>query len=274
VRVWRRHTRSHGYELENESVPGWGQKGSKRAYSIERSSLTESSEQSQVLPLWTAVSLGAVLLLGAGAGYRVLSGQEERLALKQGITPPVLLRLPLELGAWHSSPVSLERSVVAAIKADAYLSRRYEDESTGDEVVLFVTAAANARAMLGHRPEICYPAIGWVLEHTRVVELATDGTPVKVRLQRFLRPGHRRSSQVVLSYFIVGGKATIDEADFRGLYWRRPTFAHDSPGHLLQVQVIATATSDLVSGEKRVTRFAEVSWGPLSSLCGRALVLE
>ena len=228
--------------------------------------MTEPHEQPRLGRLWAAVMLSAMLLLAAGAGYRVLSRQQQRFAPQQAVISPVLASLPLEFGSWRGRPAPLDRSVTAAIKAEPYLSRRYEDASTGEDVLLFVTAAASARSMLGHRPEICYPAIGWVLEDARLVELAMDGTPVKVRLQRFLSPGYGNRRQLVLSYFVVRGEATIDEACFRGMHWRRPKPAHDVSRHLSQVQVIAPVAPDVASAERVVIRFAGLSLAPLSSL--------
>ena len=213
-----------------------------------------------------AVLLGAGLLFAAGAGYRILSGQQQRLASQQAVISPVLSNMPLEFGSWRGRPAPLDRSVAAAIKAEAYLSRRYEDLSTGEEVLLFVTAAGSARAMLGHRPEICYPAIGWVLEDTRLVGIAADAGPVQARLQTFLSPEAGGRRQLVLSYFIVGGRVTVDEGDFRGLYWRRAELRRDTTPLLLQVQVIAPAASGTASTDQPAVRFATSSMALLSSL--------
>lgn len=229
-------------------------------------SLAESRERLQIRQSWVAVLLGVALLLAAGAGYRVLSGQQQRVAAQQAVVSPVLSNMPLEFGSWRGRPAPLDRSVAAAIKADAYLSRRYEDLSTGEQVLLFVTAAANARAMLGHRPEICYPAIGWILENTQLVDIGAGTSPLHVRLQTFLSPKDGGRSQLVLSFFIVVGQLTIDEADFRDLYWRRPSLESETSSSLLQVQVIAPVTSDSASAAHLTIRFAASSIPLLSSL--------
>jgi hypothetical protein len=160
----------------------------------------------------------------------------------------------------------LDSSVAATIKAEAYLSRLCVDLSTREEVLLFVTAAGNARAMLGHRPEVCYPATGWITEDSRVMDIAADTGPLQVRLQTFVSPEAGGRRQLVLSYFIVGGKVTIDEGDFRGLYWRRAGLREETCLPLLQVQVIAPALSDITSTEQPAVRFAVSSIPLLLSL--------
>jgi EpsI family protein len=207
-----------------------------------------------------------MLLLAAGAGYRVLLGEQQRFASPRAVISHMLSSLPLEFGTWRSRPAPLGRPVEAAIKAEAYLSRLCEDLSTGEEVFLFVTAARSARAMLGHRPKICYPAIGWILEDTRVIDIAADAGPLQVRVQTFANPEAGARRQLVLSYFIVSGKVTIDEGDFRGLYWRRAFLGGQTSSPLLQVQVIAPATSSPASTEQPAVRFAVSSIPLLLSL--------
>ena len=117
--------------------------------------------------------------------------------------------LPLKLGAWKGKEVPLEASVVKVAAADDYLSRWYYNENTGESVRIYVPYYGNPRTMIGHYPDVCYPAGGWKMALSRVedVRRGADETTVPALFYKFQKGAGRVA---VMSFYIVGGQFTAD----------------------------------------------------------------
>ena len=117
--------------------------------------------------------------------------------------------LPLKLGAWKGKEVPLEDSVVKVAAADDYLSRWYYNENTGESVRVYVPYYGNPRTMIGHYPDVCYPAVGWKITLSRVedVRRSSAETTVPALFYKFQKGSSRVA---VMSFYIVGGTFTAD----------------------------------------------------------------
>lgn len=200
-----------------------------------------------------------VALLAVGLGQRWL-----RRAMEASAATPVTLDRPLaslalRVGSWEGTDVPLDARVVERAANDDYVNRRYVDLAGNRFVDLFVAYTASPATMLGHRPDRCYPAIGWRLEEVKPEILKRhDGSELRCLIHRFVRDGHQNEGLVVLNYYIMQGHYTTDADEFSGPRWRRPNLAGDAGFYVAQVQVVhpVYVTTLAERSEANVKQFA------------------
>lgn len=191
-------------------------------------------------PLWLAACLALALLVASGLVYRAQSSRLENL-------PPVSLpvpldNMPLEINGWvgrHLVIPSTTRRYMESHFADAYLSRRYINSTDGMSADLYVVYCSTRLAGLtGHKPSVCYPNNGWSADGTsRSQFVSTSGRQIPCLVHRFHRPPPEYEEKVVLSFYVLNGKVTLDEREFSDLWGRRLNLSGDWARYVAQVQV-------------------------------------
>jgi hypothetical protein len=92
--------------------------------------------------------------------------------------------------------------------------------------------------MLGHRPQVCYPANGWIHQNTEHIQvIANSGRTISCLLHNFQKSTSESEEIVVLNFYIVNGKITDDESVFSGLGWRTPNVDGNPARYVVQVQI-------------------------------------
>jgi hypothetical protein len=191
------------------------------------------------VPVWLAGLLAVLLLVSSGVAYRLGAAHVEDvppLAL-----PRPLSDIPLKIGNLVGRDVELLPSVVDYMKthfADDYIFRRYSCTEKSIEANLYVVYCASRPAgIVGHRPRVCYPGIGWVWDETVKSQVVLEaGRQIPCLLHRFHRPEDYRSI-VVLSLYVLDGRITLDEDEFSSLWGRRPNLEGDPTRYVAQIQV-------------------------------------
>ena len=214
--------------------------------------------------------LAALLLLVSGGTYRLVSGELRRFASVKVILPQPLSGFPMTIGAWAGEEALLSDSVLKVAQNDDYISRRYANEESGELIELYVSYTARPRTMLGHRPTVCYPSQGWIHEGTRESEIVAGERRIPCLLHSFSPPELGGERHLVLNYYILEGRATIDEGSFSGISWRDPNLGRDPTRYVAQVQIIVSIRTDVDSATRTARAFAGVSMGPLLALFGGA----
>ncbi len=190
-----------------------------------------------VARVWLVWVLACVVLVGSGVAYRVLAGRLERLSGTVRLPVP-LANVPMEIGGWAGRDVEMSEAVLKVAGNDDYVNRLYRNEEAGTWANLYVAYSGDPRTMLGHRPQVCYPAGGWQHEDTRHIEITTDrGRVVPCLLHRFYRAGEATRGVVVLNFYVLNGRLTDDEGTFSGAAWRVPNIAGDVARYVTQVQI-------------------------------------
>lgn len=198
------------------------------------------------------------ILLAGGLAYRAL---ERGLHAHSEVAPPpvgALAKLPFEIGNWRGRDVPLDERVATATDTDDHLSRVYK--SRRRTVGLYVAFGTQFRDLLPHRPEVCYPAAGWVLQKTRSEVLITDvGRRLPIRIHQFQGGPVDASMVTVLSYHVLDGEvvADIDELRHRGGGLSRRI------RYVAQVQIRASSGFDVDRATKCVRAFAAESAAPI-----------
>jgi hypothetical protein len=190
---------------------------------------------------WPALMIAIGGLLVGGMTYRIASANLNSIVGTRIALERPLSIFPLEIMDWHGEDVPIPINIQRVAGVDDFLSRLYVNKTNQTWVNLYVAYTARPRSMLGHRPQICYPASGWVHDYTNHAEVVTKaGSHIPFLLHRFHRPQQEREERVVLNYYIVNGRLTDDESVFSGVGWRTPNIAGNPARYVAQVQISST----------------------------------
>lgn len=182
--------------------------------------------------------LAVVLLVGAGAAYQLVSLKMDML-----IKTPIKLDVPLSefpiiIGDWVGWDVPIAETILDVAAVDDFLNRLYENESSRQSANVYIAYTARPRTMLGHRPQVCYPANGWRHEGTENINIISNsGRTVRCLLHNFQKLSSDTEKIVVLNHYIVNGQLTDDETVFSGVGWRTPNIEGNPARYVAQIQI-------------------------------------
>ena len=134
-------------------------------------------------------------------------------------------RLPAKLGDWtlagsettQSAALALPPAVLAALDLDSYTQRVYRNVKTGRAVSLLLEYRTAGRGAFNHRPEACYPAVGFTLSGREVVPIQYGPHPASAIAWTADYAGQTvRSHQVLLYWFASGDRC---ESSFWRQQW-------------------------------------------------------
>jgi EpsI family protein len=200
-------------------------------------------ENRLVFPMSFYVFIIAVaLLVTSGVLYRVAADYLGVITKKPIRLSISLSTYPYEFGDWKGKDIAISETVLRIAQNDDYLCRVYTNRKTNEHVNVYVAYTARPRTMIGHKPNICYQASGWVHDSTekRSVVLPS-GRTVPCLLHRFRRPAPNSEEVVVLNYYIVNGQLTTDEDIFSGVGWRTPNISGNPARYVAQVQLASVS---------------------------------
>lgn len=199
-------------------------------------------------------SLGVVTILFielffylTGSGLRALSLEVTRL-------PVPLSLFPERIGDWSSEEIAIPEFVQQASGNDDFVYRLFRHEFTGQWVTLYLAYSARPRTMLGHRPEICYVADGWVHENSIKWDFfSSTSRSIKCSVHRFYNQTLEYSESVVLNFYILNGQISRDESKFSSIRWRGPNLSRDPSYYVAQVQIRSEFENSVQSAARDMT---------------------
>lgn len=204
-----------------------------------RSSLSRGRSR---LLVWLAAMLALVLLVGGGVAYRVAAAGLERIRDNPVMLPVPLGRIPLEIGSWTGREAPIESTTEEYMRAnfaDDYISRQYTSRAEGSVADVYVVYCSTyPMGLLGHKPDVCFPAHGWIHDRTTETELTTrSGQKIPCLSHQFHKapPAYGRVS--VLSFYVLNGQITLHERDFSGFLDRTPNISGNPARYVAQVQI-------------------------------------
>jgi len=227
-------------------------------YPIRRKHLTKQAEEfysiaagSGKMPFYLVWILAVFLLISSGITYRVLASR-----LKLIVDTPVELPVPLsvfptKIGNWIGKDVPIPMNIQSVAGNDAFLNRLYINDLSNEWANVYIAYTARPRTMLGHRPQICYVASGWVHDNTEVTKMTfSTGREFPCILHRFHRPAPETEETVVLNFYIVNGQLTSDERVFSGVGFRTPNIEGNPARYVTQVQISSVFENSVRSAAK------------------------
>ena len=188
-----------------------------------------------------ACLFAVLVLIASGVAYRAVGVSLGAFFAKQVDRAITFSVFPANIGQWVGSELSIPsttREYMEKNFADDYLSRRYTNSTTGVWSDMYaVYCSSRPAGILGHRPRVCYPAVGWIHDSTEESLITTAlGRRVPCLIHRF----HKQSSWneiVVLSFYLLNGKVTINEQDFSGLLEKRPNIEGNPARYVANIQI-------------------------------------
>ena len=198
--------------------------------------------------------LAVVLLVVAGAGYQLVAVKMNVL-----VKTPIKLDVPLSqfpkrIGRWIGRDVPISETILEVAANDDFLSRLYVNESNNQWANVYIAYTARPRTMLGHRPQVCYPANGWTHKNTEYVQvISNSGRKIRCFLHNFQKPTAESEEIIVLNYYIVNGQLTDDESVFTGVGWRTPNIDGNPARYVAQVQISSSLEMSVRSAAKDFT---------------------
>ena len=163
-----------------------------------------------------------VLLAFAVAACAIVPGMR---AGQQTAPHADMTRLPASLGDWQLAAsettqpdaLALPPAALAALDLDSYTQRVYKNTRTGRAVSLLLEYRTAGRGAFNHRPEACYPAVGFSLTGRKVVPIRYGPRPASAVAWTADYSGQGgRSHQQLLYWFASGG---ICESSFWRQQW-------------------------------------------------------
>jgi hypothetical protein len=180
----------------------------------------------------------------------------------------------MQIGNWRGTDTPIPEYIQRIASNDDSINRLYVYNSSNEWVNVYVAYTARPRTMLGHRPEVCYVAGGWVQDHKEKMTITcAKGTKIPCMVHHFHMPSPGYEERIVANFYIVNGQVTTDESVFGGPLWRTPNIAGDPARYVAQIQIssvlensIRTAVEDMTdlilvffpdeNGEVKATKYA------------------
>ena len=203
-----------------------------------------------VLLVWF---LAILLLVSAGAAYRVLSSRLKR--MQSGVSLPISLdAYPRRIGQWIGEDVPIPLNIQEVAGNDAFVNRLYKNKSNKEWVNVYIAYTAQPRTMLGHRPRVCYVAGGWIHDGTEPSQFTTrSGRELSCLIHRFHKPSPNYETTVVLNFYIINGVLTCDHRKFSSIGWRTPNIEGDPARYVAQVQISSLLENSVRASARDMT---------------------
>jgi len=229
-------------------------------YPIRRKHLSKQAEtfycqavRAGKIPVYLVWIFAVLLLMSSGITYRVLASR-----LKLIVDTPVELPVPLsafpkKIGQWVGEDVPIPKNIQRVAGNDAFLNRLFINDLSNEWANVYIAYTAHPRTMLGHRPQVCYVAGGWVHEGTELTSITSGtGKEIPYLLHRFHRPSPETQVTVVLNFYIVNGQLTSDERVFSGVGWRTPNIGGNPARYVTQVQISSVFENSVRSAARDI----------------------
>jgi hypothetical protein len=199
-------------------------------------------------PSWL---LAVVVVLIAGVVYRV-TAYRLKAVVDSAITLPVPMKaFPLTINSWSGKDTPVTEAVERVADTDDFLNRLYIDSARNQWANLYVAYTARPRTMLGHQPQACYVAGGWIHDSTEPSQfISSAGRVIPCLVHRFHKPAPQNDETVVLNFYIVNGRCTNDESVITGIGWRTPNIAGNPARYVAQVQITSVMESAVRTAAK------------------------
>jgi len=195
---------------------------------------------------WPSVILACSVLVVFGIAYRVIASRL-RVAEETTIKLPVPLRsMPDRIGRWNGEDVPITEAVLEATGNDDFINRLYVNTNTDQWANLYVGYSGRPRTMIGHRPDVCYQAGGWIYDyHKKANLLSKSGRKFPCLVHKFHRPEPDTRQVFVLNFYVLNGQTTSDERVFTGLGWRTPNIDGNPARYVAQAQISSSLESSV-----------------------------
>jgi hypothetical protein len=210
--------------------------------------------QSENVVVWGAWLAAVVAVVVAGVVYRLTASHVKAARGEPAALPVRLSEFPVQIRGWTGKDVPIAESIQRVAGNDDFLSRLYINQASNRWANVYIAYCARAHHMIGHQPQVCYVAGGWVHDSTETGSFITRGGElVQCLVHRFHKPAPDSEEIVVLNFYIVNGKLTRDQDVFTGLGWRRPSIPGEAAQYVTQVQISSVLENSARAAAREMT---------------------
>lgn len=207
---------------------------------------------------WFIWILAVLLLVSSGITYRLLASHLEILSDTPILLPVPLGNFPTQVGNWFGSDLAIPNTTREYMEenfADDFMSRRYINAATKAWAdVYIVYCSSRPGGILGHQPQVCYPANGWIHDSAEKSQFITaDGQQIPCLINRFHKPAPAYDQKLVLNFYILNGQITANENDFSDPLGRKPNITGDPAQYVAQVQISSVLENSIRTIAKDIT---------------------
>jgi len=203
---------------------------------------------------WSSWLMAVSVMLAAGFLCRYATSHLKFLMDKPIILDVPLKTFPIQIGNWRGKDVPIPNYIQRIASNDDFLYRFYEQKGSGQWVSLYITYSCRPRTMLGHRPQVCYVAMGWVYENTEQSQFIDyAGKPIPYLIHRFHKAGSNYQEIVVLNFYVLNGKIICNEKGFSGIEWRTPNLAGNPARYIAQIQISSSLENSVRAAAEDMT---------------------
>ena len=208
--------------------------------------------------MWFIWILAILLLVSSGLTYRLLASHLELLFDTPISLPVPLNSFPAKIGDWVGTELAIPNITKEYMEknfADDFLSRRYVNSATGAWADVYVVyCSSRPGGIIGHKPQVCYPANGWIHDVTKPSQfISRADRQIPCLIHRFHKLAPTYEQTVILNFYILNGQLTADESDFSGFWGRRPNIADDPARYVAQIQISSVLENSIRTIAKDIT---------------------
>jgi len=215
---------------------------------VESLSKKNTVSHKKTIIIWLFAIFLLVFVQGA---YQITASRLNALAEKPVELESALSQFPYEVGDWIGEDLEVSETVLKVAGNDDYLMRSYTNSKTGQVINLYIAYSARPRTMRGHRPDVCYPASGWIHDGTDKEQIClSSGRKLASLIHSFHKPMPEVGSAIVLNYYILNGRVITDEDEFSGLMYRTVNLSGRPDRYVTQVQISAVMSNTVLAGAK------------------------
>lgn len=185
-----------------------------------------------------ATLLGGVCLVGAAAAAALKPHRRTSLLTAKSMESVI----PTSFAGWGADAYQgVAKPKLEGLAASIYeevVQRVFRDKTTGDEVMVLIAYGRSQSDLLQlHRPEVCYPALGFQVVSREVTQMALPGGPRLSLVDLVATTGDRREN---ISYWTrIGEDLPVTASEQRKVMLRDSLEGFIPDGVLVRCSVIS-----------------------------------
>jgi hypothetical protein len=198
-------------------------------------------------------SITFFLLIITGIVYRTAVSKMNNMVNTPVSLPVPLGNVPQQIGNWAGEDISIDEITKEIAGNDDYLSRVYINRQNKQSASIYLGYSARPRNMMGHNPEVCYRANGWISDGFKNKQFLTSrGRSISCLIYKFHRITPEIKDTFVLNFYIINGQTIANQGDF-GLGLRMPNIDGDPARYAARIQISSPSEKNVIDLAQDIT---------------------
>ena len=158
--------------------------------------------------------------------------------------------------------VEIDKDTLDVLKADDWLSRIYQNRSTGKWATLFVAYFETQRTgKAPHSPKNCLPGSGWAPSQSGTIDIQVAGEPAPIHVNRYI-VAHGDNQDVVLYWYQSRDRVIASEYAAK-IFTVTDSIRYNRTDTALVRVIVPVQAGDTQSAVDAAVSFVQVLFEPL-----------